>query len=247
MINILLVEKDKQQLKFYADSLSRLGHSINPILAPSAEDALEIIKCNDIDGAIINIVLPGMDGFSLANKIRELDDYYFLPIVFEGGGENDIPETYKEYRNIDYIEKPFTIDEFLSAASHLIKEVGRHKILAKKKEEREITFLYDNGVTFITFSEILYISTMPERKICLVTRSNEYVRSNNNLRNVIVEINEKMFAQCHKSFAVNIENIKQIDKYSRKTWVVHFRNAPNKICYMSQKYKDFIDKLLYED
>jgi len=248
MINILIVEDDERILQFCADNLRKIGPHINPILASTAEDAMILLTQYSIDGAFIDIILPGMDGFSLASRIRDMENYYFLPIVFETGENKNVPDTYKEYRNIDYISKPFTPEAFLSSAARLIIDVEKQRKISLKKDENKITFQYDGGRALIAFSEVLYATTEPSRRIRLVTRTNDFYRSNITLSNIITEINSEMFIQCHKAYIVNISNIKRIEQsFSRKAWTIYFQNAPDKTCQMGKKYKRAVEELLYRD
>ena len=241
MLNILVVEDDEQTLRFCANTIRNLGSNINPIPVTTAEIALEKLENNNIDGAFIDIILPGMDGFSLANRIREMDNYYFLPIVFITGENKDIPDTYKEYRIIDYVLKPFTIDVFRSALLRLIKEIEKQRALPTKKEARKILFLHDQGQTLIKFSEVLYASTVPNRKIKLVTIKDEYIKSNFSLINIMTEINEEAFVQCHKAYAVNTDNIIKIEIFSRKAWTIYFKDALDVVCPMSRNYRKTVE------
>ena len=99
MKKILVVEDDNNELKFCVKALRKLNKDIYVVTAHSAEEALSYLNHNqsNIDGAFIDIGLPGIDGFSLAAKIRDMEKYHLLPIVFETATHNDFPETYKQF------------------------------------------------------------------------------------------------------------------------------------------------------
>jgi len=244
MINILIVEDDKLILQLCTENLRRFGNGVNPILATSAEEAISLLRQHHIDGAFIDVLLPGMDGFSLASRIRDMGDYYYMPIIFETGEKRNVPDTYKEYRNIDFLVKPFTPADFLASANKLINDIKKQRALSLQKAEVKIPFLYDEGLVLIAFSDILYAATFPGRKIVLATSTSEYYRSNITLANIVTEINNDMFVQCHKAFVVNVTNIKEIEIFSRKAWTIYFQNAPDKSCQMSKKYKETTEDLL---
>ncbi len=244
MINILVVEDDRQILKSCADLLSGLDIRINPIPVESAEMALDVLDRRNIDGAFIDILLPGMDGFSLADNIRSKDKYYFLPIVFATARKQDVPDTYKKYRNIDYISKPYDMEMFQSAAKRLVTEIEKQQKLSLKNTERRIPVQHDKGWIVLPYSELLYVTTTSNRKIKMVTRTGEFYLSNITLGNLITFVNETSFVQCHKACIVNVKNILGIMPYSRKTWTILFRDAPDITCPMSQKYRSEIERLL---
>jgi DNA-binding LytR/AlgR family response regulator len=237
------VEDDARILQFCADAIRGLGNSVVVFGALSAEEALVLLDEESIDGAFIDIELPGMNGFALAKKIRERDAYHFLPIVFATGADKDIPETYKQYHNFDYIAKPYTKDAFSKIATRFLEEVEARKKLSPAQAEREIAFRHDGGLARIRFSDILYATTTHHRKIRLVTRQQEYFRSDITLHNLITEINEAMFVPCNKSCLVNVSNIAQINPITYKTMDILFRDAPEKNCQLSLRYRKAVEDL----
>jgi len=202
----------------------------------SAEEALDILMKLHIDGAFIDIFLPGLDGFSLVTKIRDIDDYYSLPIIFETKVKNDDPNTYKTYWNIDYLTKPFTVADFRNSASLLIQKAERLRKISLKKEDAIIPFQYDGGLAMIAFSDILYATTSPGRKIVLVTHTYDLIKSDASLISIITKIDNGSFVQCHKAFAVNLLNIERIEYSARNAANIYFKNSPGKTCQLGRKY-----------
>jgi len=245
-MNILVVEDEIFLHQFYIDVLSGFEEDIKTIPARSGEDALAIIEQTQIDGVFIDIELPGMNGFALANKIRRIEKYHFLPIVFATGTDCDTPETYKKYRNIDYVIKPFSRDTFSKIAARFIEDVKAFKSFVPEKEGRELYFRHDAGAACIKFVDILYALTAPNRKIRLVTREGVYYKSNISFSNFLILIGDEMFVQCNKSCAVNVLNISEIRTpayTSYKTWDILFKDAPSHVCELSLKYRKNIESL----
>ena len=113
-----------------------------------------------------------------------------------------------------------------------------------KATESIIAFRHDGGFARVRFPDVLYACTANERKIRLVTRKREYVRSNITLKNLLSEFGEGMFVQCHRSFAVNVTNIETIIPVTSKTWDIYFFDAPDEKCRLSINYRKAIEKLL---
>jgi len=243
MMNVLVVEDDEKLHQFYIDVLSGINKNINVLTAQTGEEALKILEENKINGIFIDLQLPRMHGFTLANKIRSIERYYYLPIVFATGSDFDTPETYKKHRNIDYVLKPFSRDAFAETALRLFIEMEVYKTVSHKVEERELYFHHDNGVARIKYSDILYASTTKKRKIKLVTFEQEYIKSNITFNNFITYIGDEMFVKCNKSYAVNILNIKEIKPVSHKTWDIIIHDIPETVCQLSQMYKKGVDSL----
>ena len=170
MINILIVEDDEEIIQFCNDAWHRLDDGIKVFVAQSAEEALLILKQNRIDGTFIDIGLPGDNGFSLAMKIQSMENYHFLPIVFETGENKDLPETYKKYHNFGYLSKPFTEKDLLDSTATLIREIETQKNILHKNIDREIPIFDSEGQSIISFSNLLY-ATKYERKLKVATKN----------------------------------------------------------------------------
>ena len=107
MKRILVVEDEASIRELVALNLKMTGWEV--LEAPSAERALELIQKNPpCDVALLDIMLPGMDGFSLCETIRHGDPYIGIIMASAKGQESD------KIRGLsigadDYITKPFSV------------------------------------------------------------------------------------------------------------------------------------------
>ena len=85
---ILLVDDDESGRLLLRLALENEGYEI--IDAPTAELALERVKHEQINAAIIDAVLPGMDGFEMCRRLRAAGRYRTLPIMILTGLEDPI-------------------------------------------------------------------------------------------------------------------------------------------------------------
>ena len=112
MKRILVVEDEASIRELVALNLKMTGWEV--LEAPSAERALELIQKNPpCDVALLDIMLPGMDGFSLCETIRHGDPYIGIIMASAKGQESD------KIRGLsigadDYITKPFGSAELLA-------------------------------------------------------------------------------------------------------------------------------------
>lgn len=108
--NILYVEDDVYLSYVTCDNLEKHGYSVEHCL--DGESAFETFNNNEIDLCILDVMLPKLDGFSLAKKIRKNNKD--IPIIFLSA------KSMKEDRinglligGDDYITKPFSIEELI--------------------------------------------------------------------------------------------------------------------------------------
>jgi len=86
------------------------------VLARSGNEALS--KVTDIDFAlmILDVSMPGMNGFELAEKFRTIERYKYTPIIFVSALYSDDRSIFKGYQSgaVDYITKPFKHEILIS-------------------------------------------------------------------------------------------------------------------------------------
>ncbi len=83
--SILIVDDDKDIIQFINVNLKQEGFKV--FSAHNGEEALEIINNNSIQLAILDIMMPQMDGIELCRRIREK---HSLPIMFLSAKSSDV-------------------------------------------------------------------------------------------------------------------------------------------------------------
>ena len=133
MKRVLVVEDEASIREMVALNLKMAGWEV--VEAPSAERALELMHSGErCDAALLDIMLPGMDGLSLCETIRRGDSDIGIIIVSAKGQESD------KIRGLsigadDYMTKPFSVSELLARVEALCRRVTR----TKEGESRENT------------------------------------------------------------------------------------------------------------
>ena len=161
MKRVLVVEDEASIREMVALNLKMDGWEV--VEAPSAERALELMHSGEgCDAALLDIMLPGMDGLSLCETIRRGDSDIGIIIVSAKGQESD------KIRGLsigadDYITKPFSMEELTFRIEAILRRVR-----GKKNKESNI---YKIGMfTFDTQKQIL---STPEKQTKLTTKESE--------------------------------------------------------------------------
>ena len=124
MKRVLVVEDENSIREMEVLNLQMAGWDV--LEAPSAERALELLHANrPCDAALLDIMLPGMDGLSLCETIRRDDPDIGIIIVSAKGQEAD------KIRGLsigadDYITKPFSVSELIARVEALARRVHRN-------------------------------------------------------------------------------------------------------------------------
>ena len=124
MKRVLVVEDENSIREMEVLNLRMAGWEV--LEAPSAERALELLHQNPpCDAALLDIMLPDMDGLSLCETIRRDDPDIGIIIVSAKGQEAD------KIRGLsigadDYITKPFSVSELIARIEALARRVHRN-------------------------------------------------------------------------------------------------------------------------
>jgi two-component system, NtrC family, sensor kinase len=123
-VNILMVDDQPAKLLSYEVILGDLGENL--IKAASAKEALNILLKNDIAVVLMDVSMPELDGFELADMIREHPRFGKTAIIFISGVHLTDSDKINGYRRgaVDYISVP-VIPEVLRAKIGVFVELHR--------------------------------------------------------------------------------------------------------------------------
>src|SRR6201996_8971114 len=125
-VNILMVDDQPAKLLSYEGILSELGENL--IKATSASEALNILLKMDIAVVLMDVSMPELDGFELADIIREHPRFQKIAILFISAVHLTDLDRLKGYQRgaMDYISVP-VVPELLRAKVSLFAELHRKR------------------------------------------------------------------------------------------------------------------------
>jgi two-component system, sensor histidine kinase and response regulator len=125
--SILIVDDVAKNIQLVAKFLTKEGYTLN--FAQNGEIALKLADNKLFDLILLDIMMPGMDGFEVCRKIKENKKNQSVPIIFLTAKTDD--EAIKKgfsSGGVDYITKPFNPEELLA-------RVRTHLVLQKREQE----------------------------------------------------------------------------------------------------------------
>jgi CheY-like chemotaxis protein len=121
MARVLVVEDDDTVREVVTAHLRRGGHRV--IDARSGEDALEVIAERSApDVAVVDLGLPEMDGFTLADQLRHRPECRDLPVIFLSGRVDEQQIRTGRRKGAAYLTKPFIASALLDAIDRSLPE-----------------------------------------------------------------------------------------------------------------------------
>lgn len=117
---ILVIDDEKGLRSILSKILTDEGYEV--LSAASGEAAVELIKHNPVDLALVDFKMPGMDGIQTIRRLKELDGGMKNVIITAYGQRESVDEA-TELGVYDYIAKPFDIEYVKALVKHLLVDV----------------------------------------------------------------------------------------------------------------------------
>jgi DNA-binding response OmpR family regulator len=114
---VLLVDDDLTLLSVLSRRVARAGYSV--VTASSGAAALKLLQGSWPSLVIVDLMMPGMDGFELCRRIKQLADLPIIVLSAVDASEAKVSalELYAE----DYITKPFDPDELIARVQRILR------------------------------------------------------------------------------------------------------------------------------
>lgn len=118
--NILLAEDEAVLGKLVKEAMESKGFTVQ--WAKNGSDALQAYKKEQPDICILDVMMPGIDGFTLAKQIRAINAN--IPILFltARSQTSDVLKGYESGGN-DYLRKPFSLEELYLRINELLRRI----------------------------------------------------------------------------------------------------------------------------
>jgi len=117
---VLYIEDNPTNLRLVQQVFSRWPH-IKLLCAPEPKFGLELIQTNQLDLVLLDINLPGMDGYEIFRRMQAASDSKDIPVIAVSA--NAMPKDIARGREAgfyDYITKPIQVATFLTAISNVL-------------------------------------------------------------------------------------------------------------------------------
>ena len=126
-VNVLMVDDQPAKLLTYEAILAGLGENL--IKAKSGNEALDLLLKHDVAVVLTDVSMPGMDGFELADTIRQHPRFRKMPIIFISAVCISDFDRLKGYQTgaVDYISVP-VVPELLRAKVSVFAELHRRAL-----------------------------------------------------------------------------------------------------------------------
>lgn len=231
-MNILLVEDEKIQRQALASIIKSNFVDVRIYEAASKTEALKVVNEKNIHLFFIDIHLKDSSGLELAKKIRQYENHALTGIVFVTGEVIHIIEAFKNIHCYDFIVKPYKEKDIIK-----IVDVFLNSSPLKSIKEGKYTFIdIDSSISIKLYhNDIIYIEYI--NKTCNIhTISGVYGVKRTSLIKLLNMLSDDEIIQTHRSFAVNLKYVTEIEKTYEKVWNIKLRGCDD-VVLLSYTYR----------
>lgn len=158
---ILVIDDDFSVCRVVKTYLENAGFSVH--IAEEGVKGLQLVKDVRPDLILLDVMMPGMDGYAVGSKLQEKSDFADIPIIFctALSEERDKAKAFS-CGAVDYIVKPFNKDDLLGTINKHLKPIPKRKGISR--EETPLKKL-EASELFYRFQEYLAQADLTLKKV----------------------------------------------------------------------------------
>ena len=172
---ILVVDDQAANVRVVGTLLGRKGYTVIP--AHSGSEALAAVAQQAPDLILLDMMMPGMDGFELLAALREMPGLHKVPAVFlTAAQDRDLLLRAFDAGAVDYVTKPFMPEELLARVdAHVGLKLTRDRLERVARERQELVNLVAHDLKN-PLSSVLFATEMLQLPDCKPERAPRFVQ-----------------------------------------------------------------------
>jgi two-component system alkaline phosphatase synthesis response regulator PhoP len=144
-MKILVVEDEQHLAEGLRFNLEAEGYEAE--LSDTGEKALEILERTDFDAIVLDIMLPGIDGFEVASSLRAKENFTPILMLTARDRPEDVLKGF-EAGTDDYLPKPFDLNIFVARLNGLLRRREWFKREAESARPGDVVTVNDKTIDF---------------------------------------------------------------------------------------------------
>ncbi len=142
---ILVADDDPQILRLVARNLQLDGYEVTT--ATDGQEALDQLEAHTFDLAILDVMMPKLDGFTVCARVREFSSMPIIMVTARGQDQDKIRGL--DLGADDYLTKPFSVEELLAR----VRSVLRRSQFASNQEGQHVRPVITIGELMVDFAQ----------------------------------------------------------------------------------------------
>jgi len=205
----------------------------------NCEGAITLFHKMKPEVVFLDIEMNGTSGLDCAKIITDLDPK--TKIIFATAHSQYMSDAFELYA-YDYLIKPFNIDRVNQTLDRIksMSEVSSHDQFVKiVKYERGLDKLLVKGkesMSFIDIKDIILVQR--ENSSTVIYTNQDSFTTSLSISDIEMKLDPEQYLRSHKSYLINISQIKKIEPYGRWTYVVSFKDIKKDALITAAKFEE---------
>lgn len=238
MKKVLVLEDDHATLEAIEKLIHEMDENVLVCKITTLPEAYQTAVEHDITLFIVDIMLDNsirndVSGLVFVEKIREIEKYAFVPVIFITALVDPELHAYRKLHCYGYLEKPLLVKETKQLINQALK------FQAPQKEEGTAYFRKDGIIYAVDKKDIIYTKSHGGR-VTVMTGKDELVVYYRNCKEILKELDSDNFIQCNRGTIVNKAFINSIDFVNR---IITLKNDYGILEISTKMKKNFMERM----
>jgi DNA-binding LytR/AlgR family response regulator len=202
-MNCIIIDDDEacravlEQMIGQTDPLKHIGSFENGI------QAINALKNNETHLVFLDVEMPEMSGIDMLSELE------IKPLVILTTSHQEYALDAYEHEVVDYLVKPITLPRFLKAVSKAERRF-ENLFMGSISNDRNYFFIRkDNVINKVPIADVLWVEAMGD--YITINTKNKKIVLHSTLRTIESKLPKDKFVRVHRSYIVQIENIKTVE------------------------------------
>lgn len=241
-LRVLIADDDVGMRTILKKIVDRVEGFVLAAEASNGREALRLVEELKPDVVFLDVQMPEMTGVECARAIQDMDPGMIL--IFATAHDTYMGEAFEVYA-FDYLVKPFKVERVIQTLERARERLMLRSANAIKSPvpakprvvDGRMMLRHREGVSFIDLKDILLVQREERSTVLYTVDEGRYVTGD-----TLAEMEERLpkdaFFRCHKSYIINLNQIKDITPYGRWTYVIRLEGTKHDALITHEKYEE---------
>ncbi len=209
------------------------------------EQAMALFTKTRPEVIFLDIEMNGASGLECAKVVADMEPK--TKIVFATAHSEYRSEAFEVYA-FDYLVKPFPVERVYRTLDRI-----KSFVEPDKKEPLDKIIKYERGldkllvkgkesISFVDINEIILVQR--ENSLTVIYTKGDSFTTSASLSDIEAKLDEEQFMRSHKSYLINVSQIKKIEPYGRWTYIVTFKDIGRDALMTAEKFEEIKKRFL---
>lgn len=200
----LIIDDEKPAHLVIQSHISMCENLVFSGSAYNGKEAIKLIKENKYDFIFLDINMPLINGIEFLQALPQ------RPVTIITTAYSEHAYDAYQYDAVDYLQKPITFPRFLKSVekAKLLWETNKDKT----ENKSHLTLKHEGEEVEIKLDDISHFQSIGNYIKIFFKVQNKHLTVYDSLKNILTKTASEKFIQTHKSYVINVDCIKNIDK-----------------------------------